>query len=56
MRDTEWSDQMSGRSPGAPLDVERFFKLNILEPATPGHVEPLILEGDRSGELWFVYS
>ena len=56
MRDTEWSDQLSGRSPGAPLDVERFFKLDILEPATPGHVEPLILEGDRDGELWFVYS
>ncbi len=42
--------------PGTPLDVERFFKLNILEPAKPGHVEPLIMEGDRSGELWFVYS
>ena len=56
MRDTEWNDKTSGIAPGTPLDVERFFKLDILEPAKPGHVEPLILEGDRSGELWFVYS
>jgi len=56
MRDTEWGDQTSERIPGAPLDVERFFKLDILEPAKPGHVEPLILEGDQDGELWFVYS
>ena len=56
MRDTEWNDKMNGIVPGTPLDVERFFKLDILEPAKPGHVEPLILEGDRSGELWFVYS
>ncbi len=47
---------MSEIEPGAPLDVERFFKLDILEPAPPGHVEPLIVEGQESGHLWLVYS
>ncbi len=56
MRDIEWKDKMGGIVPGTPLDVERFFKLDILEPAIPGHVESLVLEGNRSGQLWFVYS
>jgi sialidase-1 len=47
---------MSKIAPGTPLDVERFFKLDILEPVPPGYVEPLIVEGEQSGHLWFVYS
>ena len=42
--------------PGTSLDVERFFKLDILEPAKPGNVEPVIMEGEQDGQLWFVYS
>ena len=42
--------------PGTPLDVERFFKLDVLEPETPGYLEPLILEGEQDGQLWLVYS
>ena len=56
MRDTEWKDNVESIVPGTPLDVEQFFKLDILEPAQPGHVEPLILEGQRDGQLWFVFS
>ncbi len=56
MRDTEWKDKMDGIVPGTPLDVERFFKLDILEPAIPGHAEAIILERDRIGQLWFIFS
>ena len=42
--------------PGTPLDVERFFKLDILKPASPGYLEPLVLDGEHEGELLFVYS
>ena len=55
MRDAEWKDRVGEMVPGTPLDVERFFKSDVLEPATPGYVEPLILEGDQDGRLWLVY-
>ena len=46
MRDTEWNDKTSGIAPGTPLDVERFFKLDILEPAA-GAGLPLDQPTDR---------
>ena len=56
MLDTELNAKMGEIVPGTPLDVERFFKLDLLEPATPGYLEPLILEGEHNGQLWLVYS
>ena len=58
MLDTETNTQAeaAGFVAGTPLDVERFFKLDVVAPATPGTVEALIAEGDTDGELLFVYS
>ena len=42
--------------PATPLDVEKFFKLDILEPGSPGYLEPLVLDGVNEGELLFVYT
>jgi len=56
MLDTEINAKIEEIVPGAPLDVERFFKLDILKPANPGYLEPLVIEGEREGELLFIYS
>lgn len=42
MLDTEWKAKVDGIVPGTPLDAERFFRRDILEPATPGHVRDFI--------------
>jgi len=57
MLDTEINKAIEeGIVRGTPLDVEQFFKLDILEPGNPGYLEPLVLDGQRDGELLFVYT
>jgi hypothetical protein len=46
MLDTEINKAMEEKIvAGTPLEAEKFFKLDILEPGNPGYVEPLVLEG-----------
>ncbi len=55
MLDTEWKAKMDGVVPGTALDVERFFRLDVLDPTPPGYVEPLVIEGEQDDQLWLVY-
>ncbi len=55
MRDTEWKEKVSEIVPGTPLDAERFFRLDVLDPTPPGYVEPLVIEGEQDGQLWLIY-
>ena len=57
MLDTEFNKAIEEEVvPATPLDVEKFFKLDILEPGSPGYLEPLVLDGVNEGELLFVYT
>ena len=57
MLDTELMDMGEGYAPsGAPLEVDRFFECDVLEPGKPGYLEPLLFEGPAAGDVSLVYT